>query len=118
MRLRSLPRSAGEARDALAMFAEVLPAEAYTDLRVIVTELVTNSVKYGPGRTISVSVGLDTAGLITGDVADGGAGGVRMRRCSDPVAGGLGLQIVDALATSWGVYPDSAQVWFELATAA
>jgi two-component sensor histidine kinase len=103
-----------QAREALALFSDVLPAEALADLRLIVTELVTNSVKYGPGVPIGLSVGFDGGGHLCGEVADGGEGGVLMSRSSDPADGGLGLQIVDALTRGWGVHPETSTVWFVL----
>ena len=109
--LQPKPNASAAAREALEVFAGILPERAFADLRVIVTELVTNGVKYGPGTAIALSVSLDSDGLIRGDVDDGGVGGVHMRT-PGPLGGGLGLVIVDALAT-WGVHPDSSHVWFE-----
>jgi anti-sigma regulatory factor (Ser/Thr protein kinase) len=107
-----VPTAAAEARAALESFAESVPARAYADLRVVVTELVTNGVKYGPGKPIELSVALGRGGVLRGEVDDGGTGGVRIR-APGPLGGGLGLVIVDALA-EWGVYPGSSHVWFEL----
>ncbi len=113
--LAPVPAASSAAREALEAFGAPLSERAYADLRVIVTELVTNGVKYGPGGPIELSVALDADGTVRGDVDDGGSGGVRMR-APGPLGGGLGLLIVDALA-SWGVYPDSSHVWFEFETA-
>jgi anti-sigma regulatory factor (Ser/Thr protein kinase) len=106
--------ASADAREALEVFEDSLSARAYADLRVVVTELVTNGVKYGPGGPIALSVALDRHGIVHGEVNDGGDGGVRMR-APGPVGGGLGLVIVEAL-TRWGVHPDSSHVWFELDT--
>jgi anti-sigma regulatory factor (Ser/Thr protein kinase) len=113
--LPSRANASAQAREALTVFAEWLSDRAYADLRVVVTELVTNGVKYGPGAPIALSVELEPDGLLRGAVDDRGAGGVSMR-APGPLGGGLGLVIVDALA-SWGVHPDSSHVWFELETA-
>jgi anti-sigma regulatory factor (Ser/Thr protein kinase) len=118
IRLGSAPQAPWQAREALGAFSNVLPAATLADLRLIVTELVTNSFKYGPGGPIGLTVQLDDQGSLSGDVNDGGTGGVRMARSSDPAAGGLGLQIVDALASDWGVYPDTSHVWFVVDAAA
>ena len=117
IRLRAAPQAPVQARQALAVFADLLPAETLADLRLIVTELVTNGVKYGPGIAIALGVALDGQGNVCGEVADGGSGGVQMVRSSDPADGGLGLQIVDALTSDWGVCPDTSTVWFTLAQA-
>src|SRR5690349_12982487 len=103
--------ASAEAREALEQFADRLSDRAFADLRVIVTELVTNGVKYGPGKPIGLSVSVGRDGVVRGDVDDGGDGGVHMRK-PGPFGGGLGLVIVDALAR-WGVSADSSRVWFE-----
>ena len=83
------------------------------DLQLIVSELVTNSLRYGPGETIEVEIAVTEDGSITGEVEDHGRGEVAMRETSDG-GGGFGLRILDALASRWGVREDSTQVWFEL----
>ncbi len=110
--LDPVPSASGTAREALEVFADSLSAKSFADLRVIVTELVTNGVKYGPGGPIELAVGFDRSGRLRGGVDDRGSGGVRMRT-PGPLGGGLGLVIVDALST-WGVHPGSSHVWFEL----
>jgi two-component sensor histidine kinase len=87
------------------------------DLQLIVSELVTNSVRYGPGETIEVEIAVAESGSITGEVEDHGGGEVAMREITDD-GGGFGLRIVDALASRWGIHEGSTQVWFELGSAA
>jgi two-component sensor histidine kinase len=87
------------------------------DLQLIVSELVTNSVRYGPGQTIEVEIAVAESGSITGEVEDHGRGEVAMRETTDD-PGGFGLRIVDALASRWGVCEGSTRVWFELGSAA
>ena len=84
-----------------------------TDLQLVVSELVTNSVRYGPGETIEVEIAVSEDGSITGEVEDHGTGEVAMREITDE-GGGFGLRIVDALASRWGVRDGSTHVWFEL----
>jgi two-component sensor histidine kinase len=112
--LESQSSASADAREALEVFEEPLSERAYADLRVVVTELVTNGVKYGPGRPIDLWVCLGRDGIVRGEVNDGGGGGVLMR-CPGRFGGGLGLVIVEAL-TEWGVHPESSHVWFELDT--
>jgi two-component sensor histidine kinase len=83
------------------------------DLQLIVSELVTNSLRYGPGGEIEVELALAEDGSIRGEVEDRGSGEVAVRRNTDG-SGGFGLRIVDAVATSWGVYAGSTHVWFEV----
>jgi Histidine kinase-, DNA gyrase B-, and HSP90-like ATPase len=85
------------------------------DLQLIVSELVTNSVRYGPGETIEIGIAVAESGSIKGEVEDHGRGEVTMREITDE-GGGFGLRIVDALASRWGVCEGS--VWFELGSAA
>ncbi len=46
--VESTPEAALQAREALASLLEVLAGETYADLRLVVNELVTNSVEHGP----------------------------------------------------------------------
>jgi anti-sigma regulatory factor (Ser/Thr protein kinase) len=115
VQLASRRSASAAARQALEVFEDSLPERAYADLRVVVTELVTNGVKYGPGEPIALNVALGADGIVRGNVDDGGAGGVHMR-APGRLGGGLGLVIVEAL-TDWGVHPDSSHVWFELDSA-
>jgi two-component sensor histidine kinase len=109
---RDAPRLA---RDALTPFSSELTPELLTDLRLVVSELVTNSVQFGPGAPIFIDLELEEDGSIRGAVDDGGVSGIELID-SDPVAAnGLGLQIVDALTRNWGVDPGTTRVWFELA---
>jgi serine/threonine-protein kinase RsbW len=84
-----------------------------TDLQLIVSELVTNSVRYGPGKTIEVEIAVAETGSITGEVEDHGRGEVAMREITGE-GGGFGLRIIDALASRWGVCEGRTRVWFEL----
>lgn len=91
--------------------ADSLPGPVVHDLCVIVSELVRNSVEHGPGEPIRVTIDVpgDDA-VLRGEVKDEGTGTVAVLEDQS----GLGLPIVDALATRWGVYPGSTHVWFEL----
>ena len=112
--LESTPEAALQARTELASLLEVLAGETYADLRLVVNELVANSVEHGPAGPISVSIELLAAGGVCGWVRDGGTGRVEISEGQEPGTG-LGLLIVDALATRWGTRPGSSDVWFEIA---
>ena len=106
------------ARKALDGLGELLERTVWEDLRLLVTELVTNGVRHGSTRgdvTVSVTARDD---LVRVEVSDHGRG------FSPPQApmprgdgtGGWGLQLVDRVATRWGVeINDTTCVWFELA---
>jgi anti-sigma regulatory factor (Ser/Thr protein kinase) len=112
--VESTPKASLQARAALASLLEVLAGETYADLRLVVNELVTNSVEHGPPGPISVSIELLPEGGVCGRVRDGGAGGVEISEGQEPGTG-LGLLIVDTLAAAWGASPGSSDVWFEIA---
>jgi anti-sigma regulatory factor (Ser/Thr protein kinase) len=87
------------------------------DARLLVSELVTNSVLHAgqlPGVPVRIRAGTVDA-VVRVEVHDHGRGWVR-RRTADGRAGGLGLRLVEQLAARWGVHHDDGTcVWFELA---
>jgi signal transduction histidine kinase len=101
-------------REALLPLAGLLTKEQFSDLSLVVSELTANAVKFGPGSPIAVSVAVADDGSTGGYVDDGGSGGVAITPADPSAATGLGLLIVDTLASSWGVEPGSTRVWFEL----
>jgi len=97
-----------------------LDASAVNDVALVVTELVTNSVREGAGgatRELGVDVGV-VADHVLIAVSDRGSQIVpRARRRGNGSSLGLGLQLVDRLAQAWGVARDGAghtRVWCEL----
>jgi serine/threonine-protein kinase RsbW len=114
LELESEPSAAERARDKLeSRLGGQLPADFLLDLLLIVSELVTNSFRHGPGEPIQVRITVDEHGSVRGEIEDQGSGEVAIREMADG-GGGFGLRIVDALADRWGVYEDSTHVWFEL----
>lgn len=109
-----------QARAALEVFEQILAPKALEDLQLIVSELVTNSVRFGPQRPITLSLRVDPDGLVTGEVIDqGDAENVLIEMNPEPsLEGGWGLYMVDRVATRWGVHEGSTHVWFELRPAA
>jgi two-component sensor histidine kinase len=113
--LESAPNAPRLAREALKPLAGELGEELLTDLRLVVTELVANSVRWGPGGPIAIGLEIDHDRCVRGFVDDGGRFGVQLIDADPVEATGLGLQIVSALCRDWGVSPDSTRVWFEMA---
>jgi two-component sensor histidine kinase len=109
----SEPKAGIDARTALLPLSEVLSAERFSDLKLIVTELVGNSFAHGPGGQIHVSVELRADGSIHGVVSDDGHGISASGPFQEPDKG-LGLLIVEALAAGWGIREDRSEVWFDL----
>ena len=108
------PEAGRQARDRVRyLLRDRVKDGLLADLQLIVSELVTNSLRYGPGETIEVEIAVTEDGSITGEVDDHGRGEVAMREITGE-GGGFGLRIVDALASRWGVCDGSTHVWFEL----
>jgi anti-sigma regulatory factor (Ser/Thr protein kinase) len=95
--------------------------EAVFNLRLLVTELVGNSVRHAglsSADTIIVEIQIESD-RIRAQVTDRGPGFTRPVFDEPPSGtGGRGLYLVDALADSWGAEPnpehDGWLVWFEL----
>jgi serine phosphatase RsbU (regulator of sigma subunit)/anti-sigma regulatory factor (Ser/Thr protein kinase) len=110
--------SAGAAREALAPLSERLADSELGIVRLLVTELITNSIKHGdPGEgPVTVTVML-TPDAVRVEVSDNGEGFEPPPRPDEPLESpsGWGLYLVDRLAERWGVDSDGrSAVWFEL----
>jgi anti-sigma regulatory factor (Ser/Thr protein kinase) len=104
-----------EARGRVRDLSHHLDPARVEDAVLLVSELVTNAVKYGPeDEAIRLIVTTDDQ-TTRFTVHDLGLGPLpEMRDQSDPAPGGHGLRLVDALADRWGVERGSTRVWFEL----
>ena len=109
--VQAVPASVNVARAAVhTAYADSLPAVALQDLKAIVTELVTNSCRHGPGKPIRVRIVPRGEAVVEGEVEDRGGTAFAMEEIRDD--GGLGLHIVDALAAEWEVDPAGGSVRF------
>lgn len=118
-----LPTIAAAIAQARAAVDRLEALDAHPDVRfavrLLVSELFTNAVKYGTRREgarvrfvvevsdahVRVEVGDQGRGFVAGDVAMPGPDG----------ESGRGLAFLDALATRWGIIRDGENcVWFEL----
>ena len=105
-----------QARAALEVFDQILAPDVLEDLQLVVSELVTNSVKFGPSRPITLAMAIGNDGVVKGEVIDQGDGErakVEMT-VEATVVGGWGLHLVDQVAKRWGVHEGSTHVWFEI----
>jgi anti-sigma regulatory factor (Ser/Thr protein kinase) len=114
-RAESIGDARRHARYALESYTDV---ETLGDVELVVSELVTNAVRHGPGEVITVRLVTDPDGAISGEVEDQGDGVVAIHEQTlEGGVGGLGLPLVDALTSTWGVYPGSTHVWFRFEAA-
>lgn len=105
------------ARAAVERRAGALDASVLSDAKLLVSELVTNSVRHGGPGPLELRVGRPAGGTLRVDVVDGGAGFVPHERDGrGGAAGGWGLEIVDAVARRWGLLERRSHVWFEVGT--
>jgi anti-sigma regulatory factor (Ser/Thr protein kinase) len=108
-------RAPAAAREAFAGLASQLEPSTFEDARLLVSELVANSVRHGEGDTIRLIVDVRDTNRVRCEVVDDGSGFLPLAR---PVGtqedGGWGLYLVESLSDSWGVREGSTHVWFEL----
>ncbi|HEX4720513.1 MAG TPA: ATP-binding protein [Thermoleophilaceae bacterium] len=119
-----LPATSHAPARARALVREAARQTGVTDddrwrVEMIVTELVTNAVKHGPGGPVEIAISAGGNG-VRGEIGDPGPGihGSRLVRRRATEEGGRGLFLVDALSDSWGLSGDRSRVWFEVAPSA
>ncbi len=108
------PRAPGEARRAIESLNGDIEPRILPDVKLLVSELVTNSVKYGGHGPVRLEV---TAGpeKFRAEVVDQGSGFEPQERSDDlEEVGGWGLPLVENLADRWGTHEGSTHVWFEI----
>ena len=103
------------ARHALEELAPHLEPDTLEDARLLVSELVSNSVLHGRGETIRLILDRPAPDHLRCEVIDDGHGFLPLARPADQEIGGWGLHLVEKLADTWGVREGSTHVWFELA---
>jgi anti-sigma regulatory factor (Ser/Thr protein kinase) len=119
-RILELDRDAlapAQARGAVDAIAGTLDAEIVAPAKLLLSELVTNSVRHGSGDRVRVLLDARRPGRLRCEIVDAGSGFVptaRDRPATDE--GGWGLHLVESMAEAWGVYEGSTHVWFELST--
>jgi anti-sigma regulatory factor (Ser/Thr protein kinase) len=118
VRLRADPASIPEARHAVDRLQHVLGDALLQDLRLMVSEVVTNSVRHAGLREhdrIELRIFVDKE-RVRVEVHDAGPG---FKRPSVPTTmfrdSGWGLYLVDQLADRWGITSGrGTTVWFEV----
>jgi anti-sigma regulatory factor (Ser/Thr protein kinase) len=116
MRLGSGPGAAAEARRAISKLRADLDPPLMETLRLLVTELVTNSVRHTESDSLILRIAIGRTAVLTEVTDDGPA--FDPDEAAKPVSqdGGWGLFLVQRLAATWGVTRDNGtkRVWFEL----
>jgi anti-sigma regulatory factor (Ser/Thr protein kinase) len=116
------PTAATQARsEVTAQLASRVGASVLEDVRLLVTELITNALRHGrlsAGDRVSLKATVD-GDVVRIEVRDPGRNGEVAQRPPGPRGGGYGLYLVEQLAKRWGVErKDGTVVWCELSSAA
>jgi anti-sigma regulatory factor (Ser/Thr protein kinase) len=116
MALGRTPEAAALARRAIGELRADLDPPLMETLRLLVTELVSNSVRHTKADFVTLKVAVGKSAVLT-EVAD--AGPSLDSECVEQAGAdhtGWGLFLVQRLANAWGVKDDGStkRVWFEL----
>lgn len=112
------PSAASTARNALTRrFSNSLTVRGLEDVRLLVTELISNSLRHAglrSGDRVSLRAGVRD-GHVRVEVRDPGRNGHVRKRDPQGRGGGYGLYLVERLSRRWGVERNGGTVvWFEL----
>jgi anti-sigma regulatory factor (Ser/Thr protein kinase) len=115
LELPSTSAAPAAARGALEQIAHAVAAERMRDVRLLVSELVTNAVRHAEGAAVRLIVSV-VGGVLRVEVHDPGRGFEVRPPPDDPLrASGWGLVLVEELADRWGVdRTPRTRVWFEM----
>lgn len=108
-------RAPASARRAVEALSGRVADDLLADVQLLVSELITNSVKYGSRDIVTLKIEVDSEHKLRVEVIDEGSGFVPVAR-TRPVtqAGGWGLHLVQSLSSRWGVREGLTHVWFEM----
>jgi two-component sensor histidine kinase len=114
LRLTARPAAAGQARRALTETCRHLAESAVRDAALLISELVTNAVRYAGGI---ITVVIECLGdCVAVAVRDDSSAAPVLRHPGPAEPSGRGLQLVEMLATKWGcqLAPSGSgkTVWF------
>ena len=109
--------AAGKARREISRLRSDLDPPLLESVRLLVTELVTNSVRHANAGSVELAV-LVGAERVRVEIANPGSPFEPVLRQDDASsADGWGLFLVDRISDSWGVVDEDAgtqRVWFEI----
>jgi anti-sigma regulatory factor (Ser/Thr protein kinase) len=108
------PQAAYMARRALDDLEGSLDPNVLPEVRLLVSELITNSVKYGGDGPVRLEVQASETS-VRAEIIDQGVGFTPKVRDADlDRVGGWGLHLTEHLTSRWGTYEGSTHVWFEI----
>jgi anti-sigma regulatory factor (Ser/Thr protein kinase) len=118
LRLPGGPHAVAAARRGLDSLEPQVGEQVLNDMRLLVSELVTNSVRHADrngSSVVELEVSLSKTRVLV-RVTDNGPGfEASPRGAEDDPASGWGLFLVEQISNRWGVEVNgSTQVWFEL----
>ena len=118
LRLEPDRDAASRAREALDQLEGQLDRAVLEDMRLLVTELITNSVRHahaGKDEPVQLEVAVSRE-RVRVVVEDAGGGFVpRSRDADSPDDSGWGLHLVERVSERWGVHSNGrTRVWLEL----
>jgi anti-sigma regulatory factor (Ser/Thr protein kinase) len=109
------PHAPRQARRAVKELGDAIAPDVREDVVLLVSELVTNSVKYGDDGDLRLRIDAPEPRRLRVEVVNQGRSfEPRARTGAVTDSGGWGLHFVDALADRWGVHAGSTHVWFEI----
>jgi anti-sigma regulatory factor (Ser/Thr protein kinase) len=116
LRLNGTAEAPSVARRALSRLRGDIDPPVMETMRLLVTELVSNSVKHSQSESVRLKVAVGRSGVLV-EVTDQGAGFEHRPQGVHPAReSGWGLFLVERLAHRWGISREGSgtRVWFEL----
>jgi anti-sigma regulatory factor (Ser/Thr protein kinase) len=114
--VRPEPHSVPRARErVIALAAPFVDGARIADLRLVISEVITNAVRHGGNGDVLVGV-MPKQGYLCVQVTDTGDGFAPRPRAFEPDDdGGFGLFLVERLTRRWGLTRENSntRVWFE-----
>jgi anti-sigma regulatory factor (Ser/Thr protein kinase) len=108
-------RAPATARRAVERLEGTVDDDLIPEIKLLVSELITNSVKYGGEGAVTLKVDAAPPRKVRAEVIDQGIGFVPVARNRPATeVGGWGLHLVQTLSNRWGVHEGSTHVWFEI----
>ena len=109
------PRAPANARRVVDDLSGRVAEDVIPDVKLLVSELITNSVKYGGEGDVQLVIDIHDQRKMRVEVVDQGVGFVPVARDRPSTeVGGWGLHLVQTLSNRWGVHEGSPRVWFEI----